>query len=68
MKITWQVEDGYVGKGSPQYTHIEKSELDDYGTLEQKREFIYECIQADFEQNISWALACNVDALLKETP
>lgn len=65
MEIRWIVEDGYAGDRG-QYTNITKSELDDYETLEMKREFIYDCIEEDFKQNISWSLSCDIDALLKE--
>ena len=55
MKITWEVEDGYIGKSRPQYTKIDDSELAHCQTEEEKEEFIEMCIQEDFEANISWS-------------
>lgn len=54
MKITWEVEDGYIGKKRSQYTDIDDEELAEYDTDEEKEKFIEECIQEDFNQNISW--------------
>lgn len=53
MRVTWQVDDGYVG-GRPQYTEIDDEELAEYETEEEKEQFISECIQEDFDNKISW--------------
>lgn len=55
MKITWEVEDGYIGKSRPQQTEIPDDELDECETQELKEELIREYIQEDFQQNISWS-------------
>lgn len=54
MKITWEVDDGYVGN-RPQYTEIDDDDLAEYETEEEKEKFIRECIQSDFEQTVSWS-------------
>lgn len=54
MKITWEVEDGYCGKSRPQETKIEDEELE--GLNDEEREnYIYDRVQEDFEQTISWS-------------
>ena len=55
MIITWEVEDGYVGKSRPQKTTIDNDELAECDTDEEKNEYIEQCIQEDFMMNISWS-------------
>ena len=55
MKVTWEVEDGYVGKSRPHYTDIADEDLADCESNEERDELIAEYIQNDFEQNISWS-------------
>jgi len=55
MRVTWEVEDGYVGKSRPQYTEIDDDELAECETKDEREEFIHAAIQHDFEQNIDWS-------------
>ncbi len=55
MKITWEVEDGYIGKSRPQHTEIDDDEISECDTEKEKEEFIAECIEEDFKQTISWS-------------
>ena len=55
MIITWEVEDGYVGKSRPQKTTIDNDALAECDTDEEKNEYIEQCIQEDFMMNISWS-------------
>ncbi len=54
MKVTWEVEDGYVGKRSPQYIEIPDDELEGCDTDEDKQRLIEDYIQEDFDCKISW--------------
>lgn len=54
MIVTWEVEDGYVTGARPQHTEIPDDELAECETEEERDKLIAECIQNDFEQNISW--------------
>ena len=65
MNIEWEVEDGYVGKGSPQYTDIPDEELDYCDTREEMEELIEAYVQEDFDQNITWSIQ-NLDDALDE--
>ena len=56
MKAIWQVEDGYVGKSRPQETIIPDSELAECNNEEERQKWIYDYIQEDFENRISWTL------------
>ncbi len=55
MKVSWEVEDGYVGKSRPQTTYIPDDELEDLEGEERDR-FIEECVQEDFAQTITFAI------------
>ena len=55
MRITWQVEDGFVGESRPQYTTIDDDELAECDSEEEKEQFIMQCIQEDFMMEISWS-------------
>jgi len=56
MEITWEVEDGCVGKSRPHHLTIPNEELEDYETEEEKQEFIEEYVQNEFEQTISFSI------------
>ena len=56
MIITWEVEDGYIGKGRPQKTKIPNEELEQFETEEEKQRYIEDCVQEDFEREISWSI------------
>ena len=55
MQITWEVEDGYIGKSRPQFTEIDDDDLSECSTDEEREEFIEQCVQEDFMSNISWS-------------
>ena len=54
MEITWEVEDGYIGKSRPQTTIVPDDELDELETGLEKEKLIEEYIQEDFANKISW--------------
>jgi len=55
MVITWEVEDGYIGKSRPHHTKIDDDDLAECESEEEKEEYIEQCIQEDFMMNISWS-------------
>jgi len=66
MRVTWEVEDGYVGKSRPQYTEINDSEILECETREERLQFIADAVQEDFDNGIMWGYSSDVDALLDE--
>lgn len=56
MEIRWEVADGYVGKSRPQTTEIPDEELEACETEEERQQLIYDYVQDDFEQKITWNL------------
>lgn len=56
MKVTWEVEDGYCGKSRPQFTEIDDDELAQFQTEEEREKHIFDCIQDDFDNKISWCI------------
>lgn len=59
--VTWEVEDGYVGKSRPQSTTIDieqNMDLTEWESMseDEKRDFIGEMVQCDFEQKISFTI------------
>ena len=57
MNITWEVEDGYVGKSRPQYTEISDDEIAMCDTVEEAMDLIDELVHDDFESSITWAFS-----------
>ena len=55
MKVTWEVEDGYVGKSRPQTTEIPDEDLEGLDEA-QKEKVIAEAIQEDFDSKITWEI------------
>ena len=55
MIVTWEVDDGYVGKSRPQHTEVPDNELAECETDEEREDLINDYIQSDFEQRISWS-------------
>ncbi len=53
MKITWAIDDGYVGLRTKQ-TIINDDDLADCETEEERESLINDAIQSDFEQKVSW--------------
>ena len=56
MKVTWQVDDGYVLGSRPLTTDIDDDELAECETEEERKELINDYIQNDFDQRISWSI------------
>ena len=56
MRVTWEVEDGYVGKSRPQHTEVPDDELESCETEEEKQELINDYVQEDFDQTICWSI------------
>ena len=56
LKITWEVDDGYVGKSRPQFAIIPEDELEGYDDPEEREEFINEWVQDEFEMSIGWSI------------
>lgn len=54
MKVTWEVDDGYIGKSAPHVTEIDDDELTECETEQEREDFIAECIEEDFRQTVSW--------------
>jgi hypothetical protein len=54
IRVSWEVEDGYVGKSRPQHTDIPLSEFEDDMTAEEMEQTIDTAIQEDFEDRIAW--------------
>ena len=65
MDISWEVEDGYVGKSRPQSFHIEDAEIKECKTINEALELINEYTQEEFENNIAWAFR-SYDEMVKE--
>lgn len=61
MLVTWEVEDGYAGKSRPKYTEIPDEELDELETEEEKMELIYQYVEEDFNNCITWCLTSEID-------
>ena len=55
MKVSWEVDDGYIGS-RPQTTTVPDAEIRDCETKEEARKLIEEYISEDFQQTISWGL------------
>ena len=56
IKVTWEVEDGYAGQSRPQYTYIERADWESCETDQERDDLVDECVQGDFENNITWAV------------
>lgn len=54
MKITWEVDDGYVGAARHHTTVIDDADLADYEEGVEREDFIENCVRDDFEREISW--------------
>jgi len=65
MKITWEVDDGYIGGKRPQSTEVDDDDLRDCETFEEARELINDVIQEAFENEITWYLTDESDVLVQ---
>ena len=54
VRVTWQVDDGYVGKSRPQITIIPEEEFEDCKTEADRNAIIEEFVDSDFQNRISW--------------
>lgn len=55
MKVTWEVDDGYVGKSRPQTIIIKDSVFDDM-TEEEKMLEIEEWVSEDFSSKVGFTI------------
>ena len=53
MRVTWEVEDGYVGKSRPQHTDIDDEDLEACDTEEERQALITDTIEDDFLSKIT---------------
>lgn len=60
MRVTWQVEDGYVGGSRPHTTVIDDEDLEDLDEKE-RDERIDEFIEEDFRNKVSWVILSSED-------
>lgn len=71
MKITWQIEDGYLGGSRPHTTEVNDDELLECDTAQEMLEIISNAVTEDFQQKVSWAyknyaaIEIKVEELLK---
>lgn len=65
MKVTWQVDDGYVGGSRPQYSNIPDDDILECESEEEILDLISEWIEEDYSQNITWHFD-NKDRMLEE--
>lgn len=62
MKITWGVEDGYVGKSRPHVLEIPDNEISACcDTVDEVKSFIEENVQSDFDNTVSWVITDGLD-------
>lgn len=54
MRVTYEVEDGYVGGSRPIYCTIDDDEILECEDKESMIQFIEDCIQEHYEQHITW--------------
>jgi hypothetical protein len=56
VTVRWEVEDGYVGGSRPQRTHVPLADFDEEMDDGDIANMIEDYVRADFEQNISWEI------------
>lgn len=56
VRVTWEVDDGYVGKSRPQHTEVPEDDLEDCETDEERKRRIKEYVEEDFKQRISFSI------------
>ena len=52
MKITYQIEDGYVGGARPQIVEIDEVEIENCETMDEVEELIYDYCEEDARQRM----------------
>ena len=55
-RITWEVEDGYVGKSRPHFTEVDDDELAECETEDERNDLINDYVQEDFDNHISFSI------------
>ena len=61
MRIRWEVDDGYCGKGRPQITEVSDAELEECVSEREREDLIADYIQEDFDNKISWYIVSRDD-------
>ena len=56
IKVTWEVDDGYVGKSAPHTLTISEDELQYCESEEIRQEYIEEAVDSDFAQTVTWTI------------
>jgi len=54
MKVTWEVDDGYVGGSRPHTTNIDELDIEDCEDIDEAMEMVRDMIQEDYDQKINW--------------
>jgi hypothetical protein len=65
IEITYQVEDGYVGKSRPQGYQLDISGLEFCDSINEAMQYVDEATQEDFENRISWTYS-NYDEIVED--
>lgn len=65
IKITWKVSDGYVGHG-PHSFYIDQEDFEDFENEDERQQFIEECVQQEFENEVSWEISSIEDIKIDE--
>lgn len=55
MRITWEIEDGYIGKSRPHFTEVDDEDLDECETEDEREELISEIVHQDFLLSVTWS-------------
>ena len=66
MNITWEIEDGYVGKSRPQHTKVPDDEIRECERVSEATNLIYSYIDDDFYNNINWCLSYEIEDEVRE--
>lgn len=53
MKITYRVDDGYVGGDRPHYVRVDDSEIAECETTEEAERLIEEAVEDHFQNNVT---------------
>ena len=53
FEVTWEADDGYVGGSRPHHLCIREDDLEDDWDDKQLRDYFWESVQSDFEQQVS---------------
>jgi hypothetical protein len=53
MKVTWEVEDGFMGGSRPQVVEVPDDDIRECETLDEALDVVNEYVREDFENNVS---------------